>query len=412
MHYLIDHLTNEMKPTQNIRPLIGTCCIIDLQHSAPAANCTSIRRADKERVIIMLLKAAVVCVLLALFSAGSQGNKEANVYNHHLVARNKRVVRFVGQRTAFRRDSGTCLPDSDEYYRRLDLLLCDEKYIQAVFNEIETSNCTNDYYDTALFYGCGTNDNGDVCAGIGYSTYEDLYDQCDFTSECSSGCRTILRRLSDSVGCCIHNDYAARMPSVWINCNIQQPEVCANTPNIADTLAKKRNVDPCTEKCSQRQLYYVVCKNLGEEYEKLNRECGYEDVIYHCGFDKGEFCAIMDHPTSYLETISDECHSEESNVRDGVCSDNCRNVLKEYIDIVGCCFNFTTARVLSSDLFSACGIEVPNACNSFNSRAVPDDFLECAGRTINNSGATLQPGVYSIGLIIIGLIGTYIYYSI
>ena len=201
------------------------------------------------------------------------------------------------------------------------------------------------------------------------------------------------------------------MPSVWMNCNIEQKEVCANTPNIADTLAKKRNVDPCTEKCSQRQLYYVVCKNLGEGYEKLNRECGYEDVIYHCGFEKGEFYAIMDDPTSYLETITDECHSEGSNVRDGVCSDNCRNVMKEYIDIVGCCFNFlnstsfnvgSTAQVLSSDLFSACGIEVPNACNSFNSRAVPDDFLECAGRTINNNGATLEPGVYSIGLIIIG----------
>ena len=83
---------------------------------------------------------------------------------------------------------------------------------------------------------------------------------------------------------------------------------------------------------------------------------------------------------------------------------------------------------LSYDLFSACGIEVPDTCNSFNSRAVPDDFLECAGRTINNnlkvnitnnstmnnytintSGAALQSGVYSIGLIIIGLIGTYIY---
>ena len=81
-------------------------------------------------------------------------------------------------------------------------------------------------------------------------------------------------------------------------------------------------------------------------------------------------------------------------------------------------FNSSTRYpVLSSDLFFACDIVVPDACNSFDSRAVPDDFLECAGRTINNnnsktnntsnnSGAALQPAVYSIGLIIIG---TYIY---
>ena len=106
----------------------------------------------------MLPKAAVVCALLALFSAGSQGNKEANVYNHH---RSAQILRFVGQPTVFHKDSETaCLPNSDEYYRRLDLLLCDEKYIRAVFNEIETSNCTNEYYNDT--YGYGTNDNGAV----------------------------------------------------------------------------------------------------------------------------------------------------------------------------------------------------------------------------------------------------------
>ena len=393
----------------------------------------------------MLPKAAVICALLALFSAGSQGNKEANVYNHHRAAQEERVLprvlRFVNQPKVFRRDSGTCLPDSDEYYRRQDLLACDEKYIRAVFNEIETSNCTNEYYnDTTLFYECGTNDNGDVCAGIDDSIYYDFYYQCYrsfYTSNCSSACQTDLRQLSDSVGCCIHDDYDLRMPSVWMNCDVEQPEVCADAPNITGSLAK-RNVGLCTEKCSLRQLLYVFCKNLGKEYEKLNRECGVEDVLVSfCGFDKGEFCFEMDYriTDSYIETITDECYSEGSNVRDGVCSTNCRNVLVEFIDTVGCCFNLfndtffnvgSTLQVLSPDLFSACDIEVPDACNSFNSRAVPDDFLECAGRTINNkinitnngnktndiintSGAALQSGVYSIGLTIIGLIVTYIY---
>ena len=280
-----------------------------------------------------------------------------------------------------------------------------------MFNEIETSNCINEYYnDTALFYECGTNDNGAVCAGIEYSTYDDLYDQCFYTSECSSGCQTILHQLSDSVGCCIHNNYYARMPSVWMNCNIEQPELCADTPDTADVLAKNRNVGPCTDKCTQRQAYYVFCKTLNEEYEKVNRECGMENTV--CGFHNGEFCATMDFSDSYFDEIFDECY----NKSDDVCSINCKNALGEFIDKVGCCFNYFNSSYfydidypgLSSDLFSACRIEVPDTCNSFNSKAVPDDFLECAGRTINNSGAALQSGVYSIGLIIIGLIGTYI----
>ena len=273
-----------------------------------------------------------------------------------------------------------------------------------MFSDIETSDCTNEFYnDTELFYGCSTNDNGDVCVGIQYSKNYDLfnYSRCSFfTSECSSGCQTELRQLSDSVGCCIHDDYIFKMPSVWMNCNLEQPEVCADAPNIADILAKKRNIALCTDKCTVRQLHYVFCKNLGEEYEKLNRECGNEDLVnFYCAFDKGEFCATMDFLDSYFETIIDEC----SNVNDGVCPTYCKNILVKYIDTVGCCVHYFSSQYpeLSPDLFSACDIAVPDSCNSFSSRAVPDDFLECAGLTING-GAALQSGVYSIGLIIIG----------
>ena len=128
----------------------------------------------------------------------------------------------------------------------------------------------------------------------------------------------------------------------------------------------------------------------------------------------------MDFPDSYFDTIFYECYNVSDSTE--VCSTNCKNVFGEYIDTVGCCFHYLNSSILyndpgfSSDLFSASGIEVPDACKSFNSRAVPDDFLEYAGRTINSkvndtintSGAALQSRVYSIGLIIIGLIGTYI----
>ena len=391
----------------------------------------------------MLPKAAVVCVLLALFSVGSQGNKEADVDNHHLAVWKELVLRFGGwhssQPAVFRRDSGTCLPGSDEYYRKRAELSCDGEYIRAVFSEIETSNCSNVVYnDTGFFSGCGTNHNGALCGSIPFSKYDVVYENCSTVNfiftDCSSECQSELRQLSNDVGCCIHDDFATSMPSLWTDCNIQQPEVCADTLNIAGILAK-RNVDPCTEKCSLRQFLYVICKHLDERQAQLNRECGMEDRVSLCGFHKGEFCNEIDSPDSYFETIADKCFLEGSNVlKDGVCSTNCRNVLEDFIGRVGCCINYFNGsfyeliagsaisladQVLSSDLFAACDVEVPGACRIFDSTALPDDFLECAGRTINNkvtitndskvndtintSGAALRSGLNSIGLIIVGL---------
>ena len=351
---------------------------------------------------------------------------QCNIYNHHLAsaAGKERFLQFVGQPPVFRRDLGSrseskaCLPQRREYYRRLALLLCDsEEYIRAVMSDIETSNCSLVVYNTTTFLKisrCGTNDNGDVCAGIDDTIYGDVYRSCrrergcidhpGIDCSCSSECQTALRQLSDSVGCCIHDDDDPIPSSLWTHCNIQQPEVCADTPNTADIIAK-RNVDPCTEECTQRQFLYQFCKHFGERYEELNRECGYENVVYICAYDKGNFCFNFNYLYQFSWTISKECYSDESSVRNGVCSTNCKNLVEELIDKVGCCVSIYN-NVFNEDLLSVCGIEAPDACTSFRSTAVPDDYLECAGLTINNSGATLQSGVYTIG--VIGLIAIYI----
>ena len=265
----------------------------------------------------MLPNAAVICVLLVLFSAGSQGNKEGNVDNHYLAARKEPFLRFaiVGQPAVFRRDSGSgsgsdseaCLPESREYNRRVALLQCDsEEYIRAVMSDIETSSCSLYVYNNIAFlFGCGTNHKGDVCTGIIDKSILNLPScerelDCRSDCDCSSKCQTELRQLSDSVGCCIHVDFEATIPSAWTNCNIQQPEVCADTPKIADIFAR-RNVDPCTKECTQRQAFYQLCKHLGERYEQLNRECGFENEIYQCQYDKGNFCYADNH---HLKSIS------------------------------------------------------------------------------------------------------------
>ena len=373
---------------------------------------------DVAKEQVMLPKAAVVCVLLALFSAGSQGNKEANVDNHHLATGKERFLRFVGQPPVFRRDSGSgsgsrseaCLPDSPEYSRRMSLLHCDsEEYIQAVMSDLETSSCRLYFYETPqFFFGCGTNHNGDVCTGLKDSIHEDIYLPCNRelncrNCDCSSGCQTALRQLSKRVGCCIYVNVHAITPLLWTNCNIEQPEVCADTPKIADIFVKRGHVDPCTKECSERQLFYQLCKHFGDRYEQLNRECGYENVIHQCQYDRGDFCYNYN-LNVFFRTLSEECYSDNSSVSDGVCSTNCKNLVEELVDKIGCCIDVYS---VSEILFSVCGIETPDACTSFNSTAVPDDYLECAGLTINSNGAVLnQSGVYTIG--VIGLIAIYI----
>ena len=48
--------------------------------------------------------------------------------------------------TDLKNETVDCLPNSDEYYRRIDALVCDEDYVEDVSDAIEKSTCINYYY--------------------------------------------------------------------------------------------------------------------------------------------------------------------------------------------------------------------------------------------------------------------------
>ena len=173
-----------------------------------------------------------------------------------------------------------------------------------------------------------------------------------------------------------------------------------------DTPANDReNVPYCTDECSERQLFYVFCTTIGEQYSDLNKECGlhpqYDRSVY-CGYDNGDFCA-----TKYKSTQSllKKCSASSSMGRgEFECNDNCKKVVETYVAESGCCVDYWrdheyysdegidydyVRRLTVSDVFSACDVDIPEECSvDFNP---PKEFLDCArdSSTINRSSTQL-----------------------
>ena len=100
------------------------------------------------------LSAIVLCGTLALFAAGTQGGKIFRFPNSHRASTLDRVVEGPSNNhKVTRQDLETCTPYSDEYYRRLDTLECNEDYQRAVREDITTSDCINQLYQPDDYYG-------------------------------------------------------------------------------------------------------------------------------------------------------------------------------------------------------------------------------------------------------------------
>ena len=94
-------------------------------------------------------------LVLAVLAAGTLGDKtvgfpktsgvsiphsEGQPYNR------REIIGTSHEVTRKDEETSTCTPNSDEYYRRYDALLCgDNEYMRAVRKEIENSNCTSTY---------------------------------------------------------------------------------------------------------------------------------------------------------------------------------------------------------------------------------------------------------------------------
>ena len=334
-----------------------------------------------------------------------------------------------GTSKIIRRDSeNTCTKYSNEYFRKIEVLKCDPKYIEALMREEnQDSACSPLNRDLGLT-NCGTNHNGSVCVALDLTTFaiDEVLASCFNLSdgiyrlpsagECKSECILALRRLSDQVGCCIYDNIyreIVQTPSLWMNCGVERPEPCADTPMFEDLQSSIALIGQCSYEYLTTQPRYTYCKYLGEELSKINTECGFSEQEYlkRCGYDKGQYCDFLDYPRQTLLSIYDKCHSffKEGTTDEWTCNDECEAAIQDLKDTYGCCvitFNITSnsvaRQVLWSDLWSSCGIEIPSNCiaSSVDQLRPPDDSLKCEAR-----GSTTVPVMtYSTLLIMIGLI--------
>ena len=298
-----------------------------------------------------------MCATLAVLAEGTLGGKALGFpKTRHRVSMLDRVigeryrVNIGGAHELSRKDENTCTPDSEEYDRRRNALLCNEEYLRAVREEIEKSNCSNRFYSP------------------------DTKDEYDYDDE---------------------------------------------DPNPCPIIDERVNVGLCSEECSLKQSFFLLCNYLGEESVEINRECGVSGGEADCSFNDKNFCVSeVIYPSSNFQTVYNECFLESNVVNDGSCSDKCKNALDDFTDANGCCvglyfdipfsviFELDTDgdEALSANLFSTCEVEIPNVCNILNF-SPPEEFLDCAhDGDVNNKGGgdVLIPTVFSnIALMIV-----------
>ena len=156
---------------------------------------------------------------------------------------------------------------------------------------------------------------------------------------------------------------------------------------------ERKDVPRCSENCSLRQFYYLYCTYLGESNREISRECGQPWVgASFCGFDNGEFC-LLRYAATLLLTYS--CPASEEGEFE--CSDDCRKAAENYKEEVGCCVSYWQEGTGGSgdgesvaDIFSACGVEMPDSCTEIHP---PEEFLDCAhgdgGNVAGNGSAEM-----------------------
>ena len=367
-----------------------------------------------------------MCILLLFqLALGTLGDKEFNFLQDSIGIRVLPKTTDVGSVREVNRRS-TCT-DLSDYFRKLKILKCDAKYIEAILKQSKDSDCLP---TEARLDECGTNHNGVVCAALDADSINNANDEVltscfnlsdgiyrlPSASECKSECIQALRRLSNQVGCCIHtSNYGEifQVPSLWMNCGVEQPEPCTDTPIYEGGFSAY--LGPCSYEYLVTQSKYTYCKYLGEELSKIETECGYSEevTLQSCGYHKGRYCTHLGYPFQALLLVYDKCYSsfEEGTTDEWTCNDECKAAIQDLIDTHGCCVishNFTlgdyrmiTSQVLRSDLWSSCGIEIPSNCvaSSLDQQRPPDDSLRCgvSGSTTMITERQVQPKATDVG---------------
>lgn len=319
----------------------------------------------------------------------------------------------------------TCTPGSEEMSRRLAVINCDQRYVEAALDLINREDVCGFDFLNSDFNRCGTNHNGELCAVhdprfIRFNGTRGMVDVAGdiilicfqniggTLQNCSSECRQMLEEFSDRFGCCIHTEPRLKADdavgifalNLWSQCDVTRPEPCDDSPPI--TIVPRSLVDDtCSFLCIVTQSIFLECKYLARERLQLFEDCGDLDAAWEmrqiCGFnEKGDYCGGNNGGTalSFLDdnsrrnlafSIYNKCFRFFSGDE---CTTECRETLQDTSDELGCCVNSMNSTVVYGegsvevlttryDLWSKCGVQTPGFCHLPTDPSVYDRYIQC-----------------------------------
>ncbi len=305
------------------------------------------------------MRTATLCVLLlASFHCGSATLHELAGFVPH-----PRIARQVGQ---------------SETMRCSNVLLQTQcsttNYAQGVLNDIGKCGSDSMTYISTVERACRKN-NGDYCGSVLLGSIDSLFaipGNC--SSSCTTQCRTNLRSVLDSAGCCATSISAINIliAQYLPLCNLSLPSACpASSLGIPSTSSGS-----CSFAYIQKLIFGFRCRQSNVQpilsaLKSANCANFASAVESDCSYRNGQYCyeSILQMGTNNaLAGAISQCTSDSN------CSSGCQTQIRGIDNDFGCCINSLNATfrqdvsdnlvprtITSYNLWTACGVNPPAA---------------------------------------------------
>ncbi len=238
------------------------------------------------------------------------------------------------------------------------------------------------------------------------STVPNLLEACD--TACSEQCVENLKEINDQVGCCLQLAFSLDRinDNLWSICNVEVPEECNNwfEEDYGECSAKEA-LDYLQDLPPDQNCHFAVI-TLNPDFQllvpaseipELNQPDAVKVVCEKCAAGLLDFlendCSSSGNHGSIVDLIRSTCgkgpdgrfcleynaEPVQEACQQG-CSDECTEKLEEFIDEVGCCFQFL---LNGRNDWGSCNIEIPEICER------PDSCDDGNGVAGVRSAATL-----------------------
>ena len=208
--------------------------------------------------------------------------------------------------TDLKNETVDCLPNSDEYYRRIDALVCDEDYVEDVSDAIEKSTCINYFYTEENYYRYHYFTEECVPLIDNRTNVDNCSDECSLRQKYYYYCTYLWEKELD-----INMECGYYRTNELGRCTFNEKDFCKNQENLIYRVLDVCGYDEDT--CSVNCQYYV------EDFKQKSGCCVYSfigpylftvtpyynerlrNLFFECDVDIPERCSSSSPPRDFLE---------------------------------------------------------------------------------------------------------------